>query len=170
MSSQNTPLVSHSCLVYTAAGVSIEIHISLTLFTQVKCVARSQRAAEGRAWGILRLLLYSPAHDGEHIKCSPVRAELATTLICLRPAPPPHTGNATLMSAKPCSLRLMTLLGIDDLLEGELGLGRVAFCFWLCLVEVENHDGAVGEFCWELEVLWGCSLDELAAGAAVAYC
>ena len=30
-------LVTHSCLVYTAAGVSIEIHISLTLFTQVKC-------------------------------------------------------------------------------------------------------------------------------------
>lgn len=47
MSSQNTPLVTHSCLVYTAAGVSIEIHISLTLFTQVKCVARSQCAAEG---------------------------------------------------------------------------------------------------------------------------
>ena len=33
------------------------------------------------------LLDGSPAHDGEHIKCSPVRAELATTLICLRPAP-----------------------------------------------------------------------------------
>lgn len=28
----------------------------------------------------LSLLLYSPAHDGEHIKCSPVRAELATNL------------------------------------------------------------------------------------------
>lgn len=99
MSSQNTPLDSHSCLVYTAAGVSIEIHISLTLFTQVKCVARSQCAA-----------------------------------------------------------------------EGELALHWLAFCLWLCLIEIEDHDGAVGEFCWELEALWGCSLDELAAGAAVAYC
>ena len=34
----------------------------------------------------LSLLLYSPAHDGEHIKCSPVRAELATNLT---PAPAP---------------------------------------------------------------------------------
>ena len=170
MSSQNTPLVSHSCLVYTAAGVSIEIHISLTLFTQVKCVARSQCAAEGRARGILRLLLYSPAHDGEHIKCSPVRAELATTLICLGPAPPPHTGNATLMSAKPCSLRLMTLLGVHYLLESELTLGSVTLSLQIFLVKIEDHDGAVGEFIWELEALWGCSLDELAAGAAVAYC
>ena len=29
---------------------------------------------------VFNLLLYSPAHDGEHIKCSPVRAELATKL------------------------------------------------------------------------------------------
>ena len=28
----------------------------------------------------LSLLLYSPAHDGEHIKCSPARAELAMNL------------------------------------------------------------------------------------------
>ena len=34
----------------------------------------------------LSLLLYSPARDGEHIKCSPVRAELATNLT---PAPAP---------------------------------------------------------------------------------
>ena len=74
------------------------------------------------------------------------------------------------MSAKPCSLRLMTLLGVHYLLEGELALHWLAFCLWLCLIEIENHDGAVGEFCWELEALWGCSLDELAAGAAVAYC
>ena len=75
-----------------------------------------------------------------------------------------------LMSAKPCSLRLMTLLGVHYLLEGELALHWLAFCLWLCLIEIEDHDGAVGEFCWELEALWSCSLDELAAGAAVAYC
>ena len=85
MSSQNTPLVSHICLVYTAAGVSIEIHISLTLFTQVKCVARSQCAAEGAG----------------HVD------------VCL-----------TLLA------QLITLLGIDDLLQGELALEGFAFCLW----------------------------------------
>ena len=74
------------------------------------------------------------------------------------------------MSAKPCSLRLMTLLGVHYLLESELALHWLAFYLWLYLIEIKNHDGAVGEFCWELEALWGCSLDELAAGAAVAYC
>ena len=66
--------------------------------------------------------------------------------------------------------QLITLLRIDDLLQDELGLGRVVFFSRLFLVKIENHDGAVGEFCWEPEALWGCSLDELAAGAAVAYC
>ena len=66
--------------------------------------------------------------------------------------------------------QLITLLRIDDLLQDELGLGCVAFFSRLCLIKIEDHDGAVGEFCWELEVHWGCSLDELAAGAAVAYC
>ena len=74
------------------------------------------------------------------------------------------------MSAKPYSLRLMTLLGVHYLLEGELALGPVALSLQIFSVEIEDHDGAVGEFCWELEALWGCSLDELAAGAAVAYC
>ena len=116
--------------------------------------------AEGRR-NILSLLLYSPAQDGKHIKCFPLRAELATNLIYFA-APLPNSGDDTLMSAKPCSLRLMTLLGIHNLLQGELALERI--------VKIEDHDGAVGEFCWELEALWGCSPDELAAGAAVAYC
>ena len=72
------------------------------------------------------------------------------------------------MSAKPCSLRLITLLGIHNLLQGELALGRIVL--FSRIVKIEDHNGAVGEFCWELEALWGCSLDELAAGAAVAYC
>ena len=38
------------------------------------------RAARG-----LSLLLYSPGSHGEHIKCSPARAELAIDLICLPP-------------------------------------------------------------------------------------
>lgn len=37
-----------------------------------------------RAAQVLSLLLYSPAQDGKHIKCFPLRAELATNLI----APP----------------------------------------------------------------------------------
>jgi len=37
-----------------------------------------------RAARCLSLLLYSPAQDGKHIKCFPLRAELATNLI----APP----------------------------------------------------------------------------------
>lgn len=64
----------------------------------------------------------------------------------------------------------MTLLGVHYLLKGKLALGPVALSLQIFLVKIENHDGAVGEFCWELETLWGCSLDELAAGAAVAYC
>ena len=34
----------------------------------------------GRAAQGLSLLLYSPAQDGKHIKCFPLRAELATNL------------------------------------------------------------------------------------------
>ena len=33
-----------------------------------------------RAAQVLSLLLYSPAQDGKHIKCFPLRAELATNL------------------------------------------------------------------------------------------
>ena len=40
----------------------------------------------------------SPAQDGEHIKCSPLRAELAMTLIYFS-GPPPCSGDDTLMSA-----------------------------------------------------------------------
>ena len=43
------------------------------------------RAAPG-----LSLLLYSPAQDGKHIKCFPLRAELATNLTpALSPGDPP---------------------------------------------------------------------------------
>ena len=38
------------------------------------------------AWG-LSLLLYSPAQDGKHIKCFPLRAELATNLNSGPPGP-----------------------------------------------------------------------------------
>ena len=41
-----------------------------------------------RAARCLSLLLYSPAQDGKHIKCFPLRAELATNLT---PAPSPET-------------------------------------------------------------------------------
>ena len=44
-----------------------------------------------RGWGRgLSLLLYSPAQDGKHIKCFPLRAELATNLTpALSPGDPP---------------------------------------------------------------------------------
>ena len=64
----------------------------------------------------------------------------------------------------------MTLLGVHYLLKGKLALHWLALYLWLRLIKIENHNGAVGEFCWELEAVWSCSLDELAAGAAVAYC
>ena len=38
-----------------------------------------------RAAQVFSLLLYSPAQDGKHIKCFPLRAELATNL---KPGPP----------------------------------------------------------------------------------
>ena len=40
-----------------------------------------------RAAGCLSLLLYSPAQDGKHIKCFPLRAELATNLNSRHPGP-----------------------------------------------------------------------------------
>ena len=41
----------------------------------------------GRAAQGLSLLLYSPGSHGEHIKCSPARAELATNLTPVPPGP-----------------------------------------------------------------------------------
>ena len=41
----------------------------------------------GAGWRGLSLLLYSPAQDGKHIKCFPLRAELATNLNSGRPGP-----------------------------------------------------------------------------------
>ena len=41
----------------------------------------------GRAAQVLSLLLYSPAQDGKHIKCFPLRAELATNFM---PSGPPR--------------------------------------------------------------------------------
>lgn len=38
-----------------------------------------------RAAQVLSLLLYSPAQDGKHIKCFPLRAELATNVTPCRP-------------------------------------------------------------------------------------
>ena len=78
----------------------------------------------------LSLLLYSPAHDGEHIKCSPVRAELATTLICLRPAPSAAHWERHVDVCLTLLAQLITLLGVHYLLKGELALEGFAFCLW----------------------------------------
>ena len=41
-----------------------------------------------RAAQVLSLLLYSPAQDGKHIKCFPLRAELAIKFTCAARLPP----------------------------------------------------------------------------------
>ena len=167
MSSQNTPLVTHSCLVYTAAGVSIEIHISLTLFTQVKCV-ESPGLGRGAAKYIKFAALQSCARRKAHLVLSFACGTRDKLNIFRRPSA--KLGRRHDDVCLTLLAQLITLLGVHYLLEGELALHWLALCLWLCLIEIENHDGAVGEFCWELEALWGCSFDELAAGAAVAYC
>lgn len=66
-----------------------------------------------RGWGRgLSLLLYSPAQDGKHIKCFPLRAELATNLITRRS--PPAPGNLVELitdTNKPLAYRLLAWHG-----------------------------------------------------------
>ena len=68
----------------------------------------------GPAGAGLSLLLYSPAQDGKHIKCFPLRAELATNLTPARrprrPSLPSHCSKTLLLAA--------SRLGIPVLLGG----------------------------------------------------
>ena len=70
-----------------------------------------ERAARG-----LSLLLYSPGSHGEHIKCSPARAELATNLT---PAPPVPGIRRARQGNVPHKKRPASLLG-NGSLEGRL--------------------------------------------------
>ena len=53
-----------------------------------------------RAARCLSLLLYSPAQDGKHIKCFPLRAELAINLITRRFPPTPGKPSLVLYQGK----------------------------------------------------------------------
>ena len=76
-----------------------------------------------RGWGRgLSLLLYSPAQDGKHIKCFPLRAELATNLTpALSPGDPPcrHIVQSVLRACAAARLARMLLggVGLMDLVE-----------------------------------------------------
>ena len=73
-----------------------------------------------RAARCLSLLLYSPAQDGKHIKCFPLRAELATNLNSGRPVPGirrarrgnvPHQKKARPPVGKRAFIRAVNVLG-----------------------------------------------------------
>ena len=61
----------------------------------------------GAGWRGLSLLLYSPAQDGKHIKCFPLRAELATNLT--RASRPRRPSLPSLCSSRCCSSPLPRL-------------------------------------------------------------
>ena len=76
----------------------------------------------GAGWRGLSLLLYSPAQDGKHIKCFPLRAELATNLTpALSPGDPPcrHIVQSVLRACTAARLARMLLggVGLMDLVE-----------------------------------------------------
>ena len=82
----------------TPPGVSQNWHISAKP-TQKESPPVRLGGFPDRAAQVLSLLLYSPAQDGKHIKCFPLRAELATNLSHRQPGPGirrARRGNATL--------------------------------------------------------------------------
>ena len=66
-------------VVYINSHQTVFHCVSHELLDRCRIPALARRA------GRLSLLLYSPAQDGKHIKCFPLRAELATNLT--RPGP-----------------------------------------------------------------------------------
>ena len=93
------------------------------VYTEV-CPARNnffEKILRGRGRG-LSLLLYSPAQDGKHIKCFPLRAELATNLTpALGPGDPPcrHIIQPVLRACAATRLARVLLggVGLMDLVE-----------------------------------------------------
>ena len=61
-------------VVYINSHQTVFHYVSDELLDRCRCCTLACRA------GRLSLLLYSPAQDGKHIKCFPLRAELATNL------------------------------------------------------------------------------------------
>ena len=71
-----------------------------------------------RGWGRgLSLLLYSPAQDGKHIKCFPLRAELATNL-----TPAPSPGDPPCRHIIQPVLRACAAARLARMLRGGVGL------------------------------------------------
>ena len=71
-----------------------------------------------RRWGRgLSLLLYSPAQDGKHIKCFPLRAELATNL-----TPAPSAGDPPCRHIIQPVLRACAAARLARVLPGGVGL------------------------------------------------
>lgn len=66
--------------------VYINSHQTVFHYVSDELLDRCRSCTLARRAGRLSLLLYSPAQDGKHIKCFPLRAELATNLT---PAPSP---------------------------------------------------------------------------------
>ena len=103
-----------------------------------------------RGWGRgLSLLLYSPAQDGKHIKCFPLRAELATNLT---PAPSPGDppcrhiiqpvlracAAARLARVLPGGVGLIVLVGLLTLAQRKTGDALCIPPFLLRLVQVNK--------------------------------
>ena len=95
----------------------------------------------GAGWRGLSLLLYSPAQDGKHIKCFPLRAELATNLTrASRPRRPslPSLSSKTLLLAA-------SRLGVPVLLGG---VGLIVLAGLLTLAERKTGDAiCIPRFC-----------------------
>ena len=60
--------------------VYINSHQTVFHYVSDELLDRCRSCTLARRAGRLSLLLYSPAQDGKHIKCFPLRAELATNL------------------------------------------------------------------------------------------
>ena len=65
----------------------INSHQTVFHYVSDELLDRCRSCTLARRAGRLSLLLYSPAQDGKHIKCFPLRAELATNLNSGPPGP-----------------------------------------------------------------------------------
>ena len=102
--------------------VYINSHQTVFHYVSDELLDRCRSCTLARRAGRLSLLLYSPAQDGKHIKCFPLRAELATNLTpALSPGDPPcrHIVQSVLRACAAARLARMLLggVGLMDLVE-----------------------------------------------------
>ena len=95
-----------------------------------------------RGWGRgLSLLLYSPAQDGKHIKCFPLRAELATNL-----TPAPSPGDPPCRHIIQPVLRACAAARLARVLPG--GVGLIVLVGLLTLAQRKTGDAlCIPRFC-----------------------